>query len=206
MPPRPDDFPLNHAPLPPAAHRPPRNQALPGHRAGLAGLALLLSSFGATAAPPSVPDAGQALRDAQSNRLSLPDPVKLDPEKPKPQDKVAADAVPEGPRVLVKEFRVGGNRVFDSTRLLALLADLQGRELSLAQLHAAASGSASSTSSRAMCWPVPTCPPRRSTTARFASRSSRDATARSTCGIPRAPSTGYCDNPLRPGKRQRGEG
>lgn len=138
MPPRPDDFPLNHAPLPPAAHRPPRNQALPGHRAGLAGLALLLSSFGATAAPPSVPDAGQALRDAQSNRLSLPDPVKLDPEKPKPQDKVAADAVSEGPRVLVKEFRVGGNRVFDSTRLLALLADLQGRELSLAQLHAAA--------------------------------------------------------------------
>ncbi|HCE6896465.1 TPA: ShlB/FhaC/HecB family hemolysin secretion/activation protein [Pseudomonas aeruginosa] len=135
MPPCLDDFPLNHHPLPSSDSL---NNARPRRSAGIAGVALLLSSLGIAAAPISIPDAGQAVRDAQSQRLDLPAPMELDPEKPAPQDAGATDASAEGPRVRVDKFQVGGNRVFDSARLLALLADLEGHELSLPQLHAAA--------------------------------------------------------------------
>lgn len=85
-----------------------------------------------------LPNAGQIIRDIESERPSLPAPVELKPQKPKAQDAPASEAAEQGPRIKVNGFRVSGNRLFDSQRLLALLDDLKGRELDLAGLNGAA--------------------------------------------------------------------
>ncbi|MCV2359151.1 ShlB/FhaC/HecB family hemolysin secretion/activation protein [Paucibacter sp. TC2R-5] len=104
-------------------------------RAGALLLCLLLatdSSFAQIA-----PDTGQLMREQE--RLRRPPPVRTlaapvlyEPSPPAP---AVADG---GPRLLVKGFRFSQNSVFDSPTLGALLSDLIGRELSLAELNEAA--------------------------------------------------------------------
>lgn len=93
MPPCLDDFPLNHRPLPSSDSL---NNARPRRSAGIAGVALLLSSLSIAAAPISIPDAGQAVRDAQSQRLDLPPPVELDPENPRRKTQAPPTPLPRG--------------------------------------------------------------------------------------------------------------
>ncbi|MDF3839687.1 ShlB/FhaC/HecB family hemolysin secretion/activation protein [Cupriavidus basilensis] len=99
----------------------------------------LLFSLAVSAAPASVPpNAGQVMRDVESTRPSLPEPVELELELPGTRDRATAEEAEQGPRVRVNGFHIGGNLLFDSPRLLALLDDLRGRELSLAELNDAA--------------------------------------------------------------------
>ncbi|MGY3256091.1 ShlB/FhaC/HecB family hemolysin secretion/activation protein [Pseudomonas chlororaphis] len=100
------------------------------------GMALYLSAPMVWAQLPT--NAGQVMRDIESERLSLPAPQELQPPKPKAQDAPASPASQQGPRIKVEGFRIGGNQLFDTPRLLALLKDLPGRELDLADLNGAA--------------------------------------------------------------------
>ncbi|WP_271408488.1 ShlB/FhaC/HecB family hemolysin secretion/activation protein [Pseudomonas sp. Q1-7] len=70
--------------------------------------------------------------------LDLPAPVELEPKTRKPEQSAPGQAAEQGPRIRVESFRIGGNQLFDAQRLLALLDDLKGRDLSLAELNAAA--------------------------------------------------------------------
>jgi len=83
-------------------------------------------------------NAGQVMRDIESERLTLPAPHELQPQKPKVQETPVSSASEQGPRIKVQGFRIGGNQLFDTQRLLELLKDLQGRELNLADLNGAA--------------------------------------------------------------------
>ncbi|MFJ2362209.1 ShlB/FhaC/HecB family hemolysin secretion/activation protein [Pseudomonas sp. NPDC087697] len=98
-------------------------------------MALYLSSPAVWA---HLPNAGQIMRDIESERPSLPAPADLTPPIPKAQDAPASEAAEQGPRIRVDGFQVDGNLLFDSQRLLELLDDLKGRELNLAELNAAA--------------------------------------------------------------------
>lgn len=81
------------------------------------------------------PDAGQSLREVQP-------PAPLPPERSidlqLPREAPPAPAPAGGPTVFVKGFALAGNSVIDSTELLALLADLRDKELSLGDLENAA--------------------------------------------------------------------
>lgn len=80
----------------------------------------------------AVPDAGQSLREIERQPLVLPPRQRLDLSLP---DEGRARAPTGGGRIAVREFRVSGNSVFESAALSALLSDLAGRELTLAELQ-----------------------------------------------------------------------
>lgn len=90
------------------------------------------------AAAAQVPNAGQIMRDIESERLSLPAPAELDAAQPRAPAAPSGNAAEQGPRIKVAGFRIGGNLLFDSARLLALLDDLKGRDLNLTELNSAA--------------------------------------------------------------------
>ncbi len=98
--------------------------------AGFAGLLVLLAASHASAQ--AVPDAGSILRDQ-------PKPPATEPLKPRA---VPAPATPgadqDGPRVMVKAFRVVGAKLIPESELLAQLASLVGSELNRRQLAGAA--------------------------------------------------------------------
>ncbi|MFT4178663.1 MAG: ShlB/FhaC/HecB family hemolysin secretion/activation protein [Thermomonas sp.] len=83
----------------------------------------------------SLPDAGRVLRDTERNALELPPRQQLDIALPDEGQATPADS---GVRLRVREFRFTGNSAVGNDELAALLADLRGQELSLAQLQAAA--------------------------------------------------------------------
>jgi len=84
-----------------------------------------------------VPNAGQAMRDIETQRPALP--ATPAPEIDIASPKAEADSTPEGgASVFVQAFKLGGNHVFHDDALLPLLADLAGRELSFADLQRAA--------------------------------------------------------------------
>lgn len=99
-------------------------------------LALLpAASAGAQQARP--PDAGQALRSQEQRPLPPPSGQTL--ELPLPDAASGQDAgQAEGASVRVAGFSLEGNSAIGSDELLALLADLRGRTLTLAQLQAGA--------------------------------------------------------------------
>ncbi len=99
------------------------------------GVVLCLSSPMAWA---QLPNAGQIIRDIESERPSLPAPAELKPKTPKARQDPASAAAEQGPRIRVNGFRIDGNQLFDSQQLLAMLDDLKGRELNLAELNDAA--------------------------------------------------------------------
>ena len=98
--------------------------------AGFAALLALLAAADAVAQ--AVPDAGSILRDQ-------PKPPATEPLKPRA---VPAPETPgadqDGPRVLVKAFRVVGAKLIPESELLAQLAAFTGQELSRRQLAGAA--------------------------------------------------------------------
>ncbi len=97
--------------------------------------AILLAAFGCASAQ-QAPDAGTLLRETQQ-----PFPAPAKPAPPVPRIEVPerpALAAPATARFQVKAFRVSGNSAFAAARLEALVSDLAGRELGIAELQEAA--------------------------------------------------------------------
>ncbi|MGU7775391.1 ShlB/FhaC/HecB family hemolysin secretion/activation protein [Burkholderia sp. MR1-5-21] len=108
------------------------------------GLALCLSLlWGAGAASLSgqahaqVPNAGTSMRDVETSRPNLPPEATPDLEIV-PSDSAVQSQPDTGPRILVRAFEIGGNTVFDSETLQALVADVAGDTLGFADLQRAA--------------------------------------------------------------------
>ena len=81
------------------------------------------------------PDAGQTLRNLQQAPLQLPSKQTLELNLP---DAPSSDASASGPSLVVNGFTLNGNSAFNGDELLALLADLQGRSVSLGELQGGA--------------------------------------------------------------------
>lgn len=79
-----------------------------------------------------MPDAGQSLRDAERAPPPLLPRQQLELNLP---DEGVTTPLPEGQRLRVRGFDVVGNTAVDAAELTALLADLAGRELALAELR-----------------------------------------------------------------------
>ncbi|MDF0605675.1 ShlB/FhaC/HecB family hemolysin secretion/activation protein [Neisseriaceae bacterium TC5R-5] len=115
----------------------------PSTRAGLLCLTVLAScianlGLAATVPPEQRPDVGQVLRDIGNSRPQLQAAPALDlevPAKPTPAPQAPATDGQNGVRV--QGFKLSGTSVFSEAVLLALLQDLHGRTLSLAQLQEA---------------------------------------------------------------------
>ncbi|MXN73306.1 ShlB/FhaC/HecB family hemolysin secretion/activation protein [Burkholderia sp. 4701] len=84
-----------------------------------------------------VPNAGAAMRDIETSRPNLAPEAAPDLEIV-PSDGAAQPPPDAGPRVFVSRFEIGGNTVFDSATLQALVADLAGETLGFADLQHAA--------------------------------------------------------------------
>ena len=99
----------------------------------ICGVALLaLSPLGLAQAP----DAGSALRDLQQPSLSIPSPGQQ-PILTLPED-APREALPADIFVSVERFTIEGNQAIATDSLQALVHDLTGQQLSLAQLYGAA--------------------------------------------------------------------
>jgi hemolysin activation/secretion protein len=86
-----------------------------------------------------VPDSGSILREIQSSP-AFETGTENQTEVTLPADKAPAASADEGGlAILVERFAVTGNSAFSSEVLLGLVADLQGKTLTLAQLEEAAS-------------------------------------------------------------------
>ena len=83
------------------------------------------------------PNAGSAMRDIEASRPNLPAEAAPDLEIV-PSGSAAQAPAETGARVWVRRFEVGGNTVFDSATLQALVADLAGDALGFADLQRAA--------------------------------------------------------------------
>ncbi|KAF1004497.1 MAG: Heme/hemopexin transporter protein HuxB [Pseudomonas sp.] len=90
------------------------------------------------AANAQLPDAGQSVRDVESNRLQLPAPVDMDSVQPLPAQPASSEPGVDEERVQVNDFSLEGNHLFGTVELLALLDDLRGKALNLPELNAAA--------------------------------------------------------------------
>lgn len=86
------------------------------------------------------PDAGQSLRDIESTRPQLAPSAGPELELATPATPPQTSAPDEGPRLSVVGFRLHGNTAFNEAVLTRQLQGWQGRELSLAELRAAAAG------------------------------------------------------------------
>ena len=84
-----------------------------------------------------VPNAGAAIRDIEREPIKLPPRQHLDLNLP--DDGAQPVQVSGAQHIAVKVFHVSGNTKIDDTTLLALLADLTGREVTIAQLREGAS-------------------------------------------------------------------
>ena len=99
----------------------------------LFGSAVSMLSWSVAAAV--LPNAGQSIRELEKAPLQLPPKQTLELNLP---DAPLSEAKASGPSLSVKGFGVQGNSALDSQQLLALLTDLEGRNLSLGELQGAA--------------------------------------------------------------------
>lgn len=95
----------------------------------------LLTATGGMAHAEIAPDAGQSMREIQSQPLSLPPKQTLELNLPAAPDTTAKVT---GPTLQVNGFTITGNTVIADDQLLALLVDLQNRVVSLGELQAGA--------------------------------------------------------------------
>lgn len=96
-------------------------------------LGLCVTSFAVTAQV--APDAGQSLRAIEQVPLQLPARQSIDLNLP---DAPSAEVTPGGPSLQINGFELTGNEAIGSDELQPLLADLQGRVVSLGELQAGA--------------------------------------------------------------------
>ncbi|MHA7845537.1 ShlB/FhaC/HecB family hemolysin secretion/activation protein [Serratia sp. D1N4] len=100
----------------------------------------LVVGFGSVqAATPTIPDAGQSLREIDTRRPTLAPSTAPDLGLPTPPTPAAAQpANAEQPTVKVNTFTLSGNTLFSNAVLLVQLQAYIGRELTLPQLYEAA--------------------------------------------------------------------
>lgn len=103
------------------------------HRTQALAVFFLLSATGTQAQ--LIPDAGQSLREIERAPLVLPPRQQLKLNLP---DEAEAVIPVDTQRLAVRGFHFAGNTVFGGGELTALLAELAGRDLSLADLQTAA--------------------------------------------------------------------
>lgn len=96
----------------------------------------LLLSFLPLASQAALPNAGQAIRDLENARPSLPAPVKL--QSPEPLDNALPEDEPHAPRIPISGFIISGNKSIPSKEILPLLSEFNARSLSLLELKNAA--------------------------------------------------------------------
>ncbi|WP_331457552.1 MULTISPECIES: ShlB/FhaC/HecB family hemolysin secretion/activation protein [Burkholderia] len=84
-----------------------------------------------------VPNAGATMRDVETSRPALPPKAAPDLEIV-PSESAAQPQPDAGPRIAVRAFQIGGNTVFDTATLQALVAGLAGDALTFADLQGAA--------------------------------------------------------------------
>ncbi|WP_019341802.1 ShlB/FhaC/HecB family hemolysin secretion/activation protein [Stutzerimonas stutzeri] len=99
----------------------------------LIGGAVSLLSLSVAAA--TLPDAGQSQQTIDQRPLQLPGKQRLELNLP---DAPSSEVRVSGPSLQVSGFTLKGNAVISSEQLLPLLAELQGRSVSLRELQAAA--------------------------------------------------------------------
>jgi hemolysin activation/secretion protein len=98
----------------------------------LAGWLIALVPLGAWAAPPPPPGAGSILQQVQP--VALPPPAST--ETGLTIESAGAGALPPSAPFLVNSLSLSGNSLFDTPTLHALVADAEGKTLTLQQLHA----------------------------------------------------------------------
>ncbi|UVE18065.1 ShlB/FhaC/HecB family hemolysin secretion/activation protein [Pseudomonas sp. LS44] len=98
-------------------------------------LGLALSSVSLAAVAQVAPDAGQSIREIEQAPLQLPPKQSLELNLP---DAPSSEVKAGGPSLQVTKLRLTGNTAIAEPELLALLADLQGRTVSLGELQAGA--------------------------------------------------------------------
>ncbi|KEY57729.1 ShlB/FhaC/HecB family hemolysin secretion/activation protein [Serratia sp. DD3] len=101
-------------------------------------LSLLLSFSSAQAATPTIPNAGQNLREIDTSRPILAPSITPELGLPAPQTSAPAESA-DGEQIKVKvtTFIISGNTLFSNTVLQPLLQGYTGRELTLPQLYEA---------------------------------------------------------------------
>jgi hemolysin activation/secretion protein len=104
---------------------------MPNRLAQLAALAASTLCLGNVAVAQQVPNAGSILRQLEPETPSLP------ALKAQPAAKPAAEAVPSGPPLHVRGFRIEGNHLIATPRIQRLLAGYVDRDLSPADLRQA---------------------------------------------------------------------
>ncbi|MEM8805054.1 MAG: ShlB/FhaC/HecB family hemolysin secretion/activation protein [Cyanobacteria bacterium P01_G01_bin.38] len=86
-------------------------------------------------------------RPGQEDRFTTPDPEAeplpeqqppVLPEPPEPSPEIPPETPPDEPRVAVQDIQVVGSTVFDEADFAPILADYEGRELTIQQLRQAA--------------------------------------------------------------------
>lgn len=96
-------------------------------------ISLSLAAISAPAMAQVAPDAGQSLRSIEQAPLQLPERQSIELNLP---DAPPTDVATGGPSLQINGFQLSGNEAISSAELLPLLADLQGREVSLGELRA----------------------------------------------------------------------
>ncbi|HIE0913018.1 TPA: ShlB/FhaC/HecB family hemolysin secretion/activation protein [Serratia marcescens] len=96
---------------------------------------LLFVLFTPLATSAALPNAGQVMRDLEETRLNIPAPVEVKPSPP--EDAPITPAAENSPTLLVSSFFLNGNKSISSAKLLPLIAEFQGRKLTVAQLKTA---------------------------------------------------------------------
>jgi hemolysin activation/secretion protein len=100
-----------------------------------AALGLAIGAVNLPALAQVMPDAGQSIREIEQIPLQLPPKQSLELNLP---DAPTSESQAGGPTLQVAAFRLSGNTVIAEPELQALLADLQGRVVSLGELQAGA--------------------------------------------------------------------
>ncbi len=104
---------------------------MPNRLAQLAALGASTLCLGNVAMVQQVPNAGSILRQLEPETPSLP------PLKAQPAPKPASEAVPSGPALHVRGFRIEGNHLIATARIQRLLAAYVDRDLAPADLRQA---------------------------------------------------------------------
>ncbi|HWR41321.1 MAG TPA: ShlB/FhaC/HecB family hemolysin secretion/activation protein [Patescibacteria group bacterium] len=101
--------------------------------------ALLVTVLATSSAAAEPPTAGDALRQAQENKVQLPKKDSRDAIESNIKDiPQNDDRKKEDTTILVNEFRLEGQTIYTASQLLPLINEYKGKELTLAQMREAA--------------------------------------------------------------------
>ncbi|WP_332107327.1 ShlB/FhaC/HecB family hemolysin secretion/activation protein [Serratia ureilytica] len=95
----------------------------------------ILLAFCPTVLSAALPNAGQAMRDIEETRLSVPPPVEM--KSPSPPTRSLSATLDNSPSLLVSGFILTGNKSIPTTQILPLLEGFKRKKLTVTQLKTA---------------------------------------------------------------------